>query len=289
MSVIENENLSELLSVIAQAAGKNQTLFDFLIREFNFYSRPTLTYGVGYDARYIEAIDDYLREGRLAVSCIAQCKWDCCAVCSSEDFYSDWKQYGFMWEFPAIAAIRLHARVLNDSHKCHWFDIDPHIMGELQRELMAIKFIARRWWKANGRRIRKTRRYAMSETLYRMKWIRHSLEKREDDEHRYGGCWNGKWRAVLLPLLVALEDIIMTGGLSHLLRILQIATESTQQVPESEASPARAKREAIIEYLDAHPKCEVAEVARACGCSQGYVYKVYQVWKSLKNGKEGEE
>ena len=276
MSVIENKNLSELLSVIEQTAGENQTLFDFLVREFNFCFRPTMAGGVGYDAQYMEATDDSIRDGRLAVSCIARCNWDCCAICSSKDFHSDWKKYGWSREFPALAALKMHRRILNESRPYAWTDIDPNTVNEIQRDPIAIKYIARRWWRANIHRIRKTSRYAMSETIYQTGRIKRSLKMYVDDTGQRG--FSDKWRSVLFPLLIAKEDIIMTGGLPHLLNILRIVMDSVDS-PSRTRPHGTTVKSAIIEYIDTHPKCKATEVAEACGTSVSYVSKVK---KSLK-------
>lgn len=212
--------------------------------------------------------------------------WTSCAICSQEDYERDRILYGWQIEFPALGALRLHREIFRKAGDVPLLDfpISASQREPLSRELIAIKCIARRWWKANIRRIRKTRRHAMSETLYQMRYIQQSLERGEGDKG-----WrltDGEWSQVLRPLMIAKEDVIITGGLNHLLRIFEICytpesketREEARRIARVKAAKTRrgrapVKRQLIIDYLIAHPECKVREVMDACGVSQKYVYQ----------------
>ena len=69
--------------------------------------------------------------------------------------------------------------------------------------------------------------------------------------------------------MIAKEDIIITGGLMHLLRIFEIAFAEREA---SRHSPA--KRQRVVDYLTAHPQCGIGEIVDACRVSRSYAYYV---------------
>lgn len=207
--------------------------------------------------------------GTMRISRRSRCDWACCAVCSQEEYEHDRRLCGWQIGFPALGALRLHREIFRKAGDVPLLDFPVSVSQRkpLSRELIAIKCIARRWWRANIRRIRKTRGHGMSETLWQMRYIQQSLERSEGDKG-----WrltDGEWSQVLRPLLIAKEDIIITGGLMHLLRIFEIA------FAEREASRhSSAKRQRVVDYLTAHPQCGIGEIVDACRVSRSYAYYV---------------
>lgn len=131
----------------------------------------------------------------------------------------------------------------------------------------------------------KHKRKSISKRGTIMHWyIQQSLERSEGDKG-----WrltDGEWSQVLRPLMIAKEDVIITGGLNHLLRIFEICytpesketREEARRIARVKAAKTRrgrapVKRQLIIDYLIAHPECKVREVMDACGVSQKYVYQ----------------
>ena len=190
---------------------------------------------------YKRALTVSMERGAMRVSRRRRSDWTSCAICSQEDYERDRILYGWQIEFPALGALRLHREIFRKAVDVPLLDfpISASQREPLSRELIAIKCIARRWWKANIRRIRKTRRHAMSETLYQMRYIQQSLERGEGDKG-----WrltDGEWSQVLRPLMIAKEDVIITGGLNHLLRIFEIC-----YTPESKETREEARRIARV-------------------------------------------
>ena len=235
---------------------------------------------------YKRALTVSMERGAMRVSRRRRSDWTSCTICSQEEYERDRRLYGWQIEFPALSALRLHREIFRKVRDVPLLDfpVSASQREPLSRELIAIKSIARRWWKANIRRIRKTRGYAMSETLWQVRYIQQSLERSEGDKG-----WrltDGEWSQVLRPLMIAKDDVIITGGLNHLLRIFEICytpesketREEARRIARVKAAKTRrgrapVKRQLIIDYLIAHPECKVREVMDACGVSQKYVYQ----------------
>ena len=235
---------------------------------------------------YKRALTASMEYGGLRVSRRSRCDWASYPICTQEDYELDRELHGWQIEFPALGALRLHREIFRTAWDVPLLDfpVSASQREPLSRELIAIKCIARRWWRANIRRIRKTRGHGMSETLWQMRYIQQSLERSEGDKD-----WrltDGEWSQVLRPLLIAKEDITMTGGLAHLLCIFDIClsrdAQMTQRMIRARDGKGRCtpeKRQCVIDYLIEHPQCGTKEIMEACRVSKAYVYQIKRMLK----------
>lgn len=236
--------------------------------------------------RHKHALTVSMEHSELRVSRRSRCDWTSCTICSQEEYKRDRRLYGWQIEFPALGALRLHRKVFRRVGDVPLLGcpVSASQRELLSRELIAIKYIARRWWRINIRRIRETNRYAISETLWQMRNVQRSLERNEADEG-----WrptDGEWSQVLRPLLIAKEDITMTGGIAHLLCIFDICLSRDAQMArrmirarDGKGRRTPEKRQCVIDYLIEHPQCETKEIMEACRVSKGYVYQIKRMLK----------